>query len=207
MIASHRENPAARESLSPAPLGKAAEARSDEHREQEGRIAILVNGSLKVDGSRHQLSDFDTLLRGIALSDSPVLIEGGLPKDRLAVAARLHTLGRRADLPLRECPSVEDAAPLLRTLVSGESSLTTIGSWAIHEVGAWSEDAQATLARLLSIYDEGRLASIVGHERIPRIIVLTSDDSKAKLSVSLARRLSYFRIALCLTGTKEKAHG
>lgn len=154
----------------------------------EGGATLRINGALLGVARRPSLSDFDAALRGVALSDSPVLVRASRPDDRMHVAGRLHVLGRRRDLPLHAARSVEEA----RALIVARAS----GTWALYDVGAWSEEDQLALAQLLALFDEHRLHGNLSHEQIPRVVVIVSGETQASLCEELARRLAFFDVSI-----------
>src|SRR5688572_27529704 len=76
-------------------------------------LTLRVNGAVLAVARRPALSEIDQALRGIALSDSPVLVSAKRDDDKTAIASRLHSLGRRKDMPLRICKNEEEAKSLL----------------------------------------------------------------------------------------------
>jgi hypothetical protein len=143
------------------------------------------------------LKAFDQVLRAIALSDSPVLVEGGSPINRTQIAERLHILGRRSEQPFRICSTVRECKKLLSGDVGGASWEKRLGTWALRGVTAWSLDRQQELSALLERLDEQRFSSGVKHDKAPRVIVLLGEDeAPAELTPQLQKRLSFFHIAL-----------
>jgi len=159
-------------------------------------LALRVNGSLLAVGRRPRLVELEAPLRGIALSDSPVLLRADT-QDGGWIIQRLHALGRRADLPCRTCHTAVEAEPLLEAVDgSGDVSSETAGTWALFNVHWWSEDRQMQLASVLSKLDEGRLHGRLRHVHIPRVVVTVSPDFKqTKLQPDLERRLAYFNVS------------
>lgn len=159
-------------------------------------LALRVNGSLLAVGRRPSLLELEPALRGIALSDSPVLLRADT-QDGGWIIQRLHGLGRRSALPCRTCHTAVDAEELLEAVdESGEVDPRVAGSWALFNVHWWSADRQDQLASLLSKLDEGRLHGRLRHEHIPRVIVTVSPDFKqTKLQPELERRLAYFNVS------------
>lgn len=167
----------------------------------DGRVGLRVNGSVLAVGDRPELASFENALRGVALSDSPVLIRGQSP-DRKLLAERLHRLGRRAELPLRMCFSPDDAEDLFRAVGGPDSPPEALGTWALYGVASWPRELQLLLHKVLETLDEGRLHGRLAHERIPRVLVLEEpDDTGAGLEPELQRRLTFFSLAM--VDTKE----
>lgn len=159
-------------------------------------LALRVNGSLLAVGRRPELAELEPALRGIALSDSPVLLRAD-NQDGGWIIQRLHGLGRRGELPCRTCHTAVDAEDLLEAVDdSGEVSPDVAGTWALFNVHWWSVDRQEQLASLLSKMDEGRLHGRLRHEHIPRVVVTVSPELKqTKLQPELERRLAYFNVS------------
>src|SRR5688500_8957650 len=88
-------------------------------------INLKINGSLLAIGKRPSLNELDAPLRGVALSDSPVLVRATRESDRTHLTGRLHALSRRRDLPLYVCKNVADARSLIK---SGSR-----GTWALYD--------------------------------------------------------------------------
>jgi hypothetical protein len=151
-------------------------------------IKLRVNGTLLATGVRPAMNQLDAPLRGVALSDSPVLVRATREDDRSYVTGRLHALGRRADQPLHVCKSVDDA----RSLINNGAR----GTWALHDVASWTVEEQNSLAKLLAMLDQHRLHGNLSHDRIPRIVVIEGPDATKKLAPALIQRLSFFDIAL-----------
>jgi hypothetical protein len=161
----------------------------------ETGLALRVNGSLLAIGRRPRLDELDPPLRGIALSDSPVLLRADT-QDGGWIIQRLHGLGRRSAFPCRTCHTAVEAEPLLEAVdPSGEVSSEVAGTWALFNVHWWSCDRQDQLASVLSKLDEGRLHGRLRHIHIPRVIVTVSPEFKqSKLQPELERRLAYFNV-------------
>lgn len=151
-------------------------------------LDLRVNGSLLCTARRPALCELDAPLRGVALSDSPVLIRASQKDDRDHVTGRLHALGSRRALPLHVCRKIDDARALLK---SGAH-----GTWALQDVGAWSDAEQIALAKLLAAFDQHRLHGNLSRAELPRIVVTESSDGCSKLHPELAQRLAFFNIAL-----------
>lgn len=151
-------------------------------------INLRVNGALLAVGKRPSLNELDAPLRGVALSDSPVLLRASRDEDRAHVTGRLHALGRRSELPLHVCKNVDEARALIKNGARG--------TWALYDVAAWSEQEQASLANLLAQFDQHRLHGHLAHDRIPRVVVVEGAESAAKLAPELAQRLAFFDIAI-----------
>jgi len=151
-------------------------------------VDLRVNGELVCSARRPRLGALDAPLRGVALSDSPVLIRASREEDRIHVAGRLHALGRRRALPMHECRSVAEARALVK---SGAH-----GTWALFDVAAWSDGEQRNLARLIALFDQHRLHGNLAREELPRIVVIESSDSGGKLRPELEQRLAFFNIAI-----------
>lgn len=157
-------------------------------------VVLTINGSRLAVGTRPELTEFEAALRGVALSDSPVVIQA-LEEDQVHLVSRLHDLGRRCGMPLRECREVADLEPLFEGVTGGaETSDGCLGTWALYGVHRWSEEDQDRLGEILEVLDLGRLHGRLRHERIPRIIMLSSPEQASQLRSRLARRISYFTL-------------
>jgi hypothetical protein len=161
---------------------------------RETSKAVRLNGAVVGKGSAPTSPEVQRALRGVALSDSPVLVRAEAEQDRRGIANTLHVLGRRKALPMHECKSAEDALPLFRGVLGKIESALVFGTWALYGVASWSKEQQRELCRVLGALDEHRLHGRLSHERMPRVIVLEGDN-KAALEPELARRLSFFCIA------------
>ncbi|MGF1510203.1 MAG: hypothetical protein ACFB9M_11955 [Myxococcota bacterium] len=164
---------------------------------REGGLALRVNGSLLAVGRRPALAELNPALRGVALSDSPVLVQAE-PQDANLIIERIHTLGRRSEMPSRTCHTDVDAVVLLDAIhSSGDVKPDALGSWALFNVHWWSETKQKELAGVLEELDEGRLHGRLRHERIPRVVVAMSPELKSsRLIPVLDQRLNYFHISV-----------
>jgi hypothetical protein len=158
-------------------------------------MTLRVNGAVLAVAKRPALAELDGALRGIALSDSPVLISARREDDRAVIASRIHTLGRRRELPLRVCLREDEAKPLLVGALDERTGTDVRGTWALHGVGTWSSEMQHGLAAFLRALDEWRLHGRIAHERIPRVVVIEGPDGRAKLDPELVKRLSFFDVA------------
>ena len=170
------------------------------------------NLSLKINGTSHAqkkepevtreeaLKAFDHVLRAIALSDSPVLVQGGNKDTRAQIAERLHNLGRRAEQPLRMCSTPRDCTKLISNLFEGASWDTTLGTWVLRGVTEWAIDRQKELSNLLERLDQQRFSLGAKHDKVPRVIVLLGEaEEKEGLTPQLQQRLSFFNISLTAT--------
>lgn len=163
---------------------------------QSEAIALEINGAQLAVGQRPNLSELDPALRGVALSDSPVLIRASA-SDGTHLVDRLHALGRRAALPVHDCRSPAEAEALFRAVRStGDTDERALGTWALHGVDAWPSELQEDLSRILGALDEGRLHGRLRHDKIPRVVVVERPGAAAgALSPELERRLSFFKVA------------
>jgi len=170
----------------------------------ENGLGLKINGALLAVGRRPALEEWTPALRGIALSDSPVLIQA-THQDAAFLLDRIHELGRRSNLPLHHCHSESESVPLLQSIRSkGSVSDDALGTWAIFNVHWWSEDSQIRLAEILAGFDEARLHGRLRHERIPRVVVTMNPDTPASnLRGELRQRLAYYH----LTAVKPKEKG
>lgn len=173
------------------------------HAHGDDTVALRINGSLLAIGRRPELNELDVVLRGIALSDSPVLIRAGRADDRARLADRIHALGRRSGLPVHECRSVADADELFHAVEGKSPEVNARGTWTLHSVATWPKQRQLALGRLLAALDESRLHGRLAHESIPRVVVLESTDATQKLEPELERRLSFFNIAAAPATERE----
>lgn len=160
------------------------------------RVALHVNGHLLAVAQESGFHAFENALRGVALSDSPVLIRAD---DRHCgdLVNRLHKLGRRHEQPVHEIRHPEEAERLFRVVLDSdpEDSSEALGTWALHQVDAWPREMQLSLYRVLEQLDQSRLHGRLRHEKIPRVVVLQSDSqSGMSLEPELAARLSYFSV-------------
>lgn len=160
-------------------------------------LALKVNGSVLAVARRPQLQELEPALRGIALSDSPVLVCGD-SLDANHVVERLHVLSRRSHLPLRSVHSQREAEPLLRAIhETGDVRTDALGTWALHNVHWWSPEEQLDLAAILAELDEARLHGRLAHQRIPRVLVITRlGDKPGKLEPDLEQRLTFFNVTV-----------
>jgi len=165
------------------------------------------NLSLKINGTSHgqvnevsreqAMKAFDHVLRAIALSDSPVLVEGGDRDVRAQIAERLHNLGRRSEQPLRMCSTAREGKKLLKNLFEEASWDKTLGTWVLRGLTGWPLDRQKELSGLLDRLDQERFSVGAKHEKVPRVIVLLGEkENKEGLTPQLQRRLSFFNISL-----------
>lgn len=160
-------------------------------------VALRINGSLMGVAPEPNLDELEQALRGIALSDSPVLLRGS---EQIChdLVEQLHRLGRRAALPMHNCHSPEDAEHLFRTVLDEEDEPNdaALGTWALFRVEAWPRELQVSLHRILEALDESRLHGRLRHDRIPRVVVVQESDSDGRsLDPALKRRLSYFNLS------------
>ncbi len=161
----------------------------------EEKLALKINGAVLTIAERPALKELDAPLRGIALSDSPVLIQG-TTEDCDQLVNKLHSLGRRAALPVRTCYSPDEAEVLFDAILAdGDTQTGVLGTWALHGVDSWPRELQMSLNRVLEAFDEGRLHGRLRHERIPRVVVLQQREArKGALEPELQRRLSFFHL-------------
>ncbi len=165
--------------------------------QERNSLFLSINGTGLAEGRRPELDEFDLPLRGVALADSPVLIEGGQAQDRVRVSHRLHELGRRADLPISQCTNQNEATEALEAFMQSHFEDLPVGTWIFHRVDKWSKTLQKKLETILAGIDECRLNGESLHERIPRIQVVVGDeDARASLIPELFRRLTFFHIVL-----------
>jgi hypothetical protein len=159
-------------------------------------LALHINGSLLAVGQRPALGEFDPPLRGVALSDSPVLIKAS-EQDGPVLVERLHALGRRRALPMHDCRSPEEALRLLGAVrETGETSPEALGTWAFYGVTSWPSSMQSELNRVLAMLDEGRLHGRLRHEGMPRVVVVQYPGERADhLDPELVQRLSFFSLS------------
>ncbi len=128
-----------------------------------------------------------SVLRGVARSDSPILLEGQ-PALAAHLVERLHILGRRAALPLHQCWTAEDAQPLL----DGLKNTPPPGTWVLWNLPLWPVHARHSLREALEQADEGRLAGRFHPETLPRIVGVGTQG----LETSLVQRLGFFRLVV-----------
>ncbi|MCK6548626.1 hypothetical protein L6R52_22465 [Myxococcota bacterium] len=169
-------------------------------------FVVRLNGTLLNGAARDgRGSALDVPLRGIALSDSPVLIHSDVDAERTEMVMRLHVLGRRRRHPIHVCHTEQDAEALFRLVPRDEqktspaSTLDAVvraaGTWAMQDVGTWSKEHQLELVRLLAILDEHRLHGRLPHDKIPRVMVVQSSRGP-ELVPELQQRLSFFELSL-----------
>ncbi len=168
---------------------------NDSNPKGEG-VALHVNGHLLAVAQESGFHKFDPALRGVALSDSPVLIRA---KDTHGgdIVDRLHKLGRRNGQPVHQCRHPEQAERLFRVVLEStdEGNTEALGTWALHRVEAWPREMQLNLHRVLEQLDQSRLHGRLKHERIPRVVVLQAvGQQNQNLEPELAARLSYFSV-------------
>lgn len=178
-------------------------------------FVVRLNGTLLAGAARDgRGSALDVPLRGIALSDSPVLIHSDVELERTDMVKRLHELGRRRAHPIHFCRTEQDAEVLFRLVPSDEQMASparaldavahAAGTWAMHDVGKWPKERQLELVRLLEILDEHRLHGRLPHDRIPRVIVVETSHDR-HLAPELQQRLSFFELSLG-DSAREKPH-
>lgn len=161
---------------------------------QTSALRLTINGSKLAVGTRPGLDEFEAALRGVALSDSPVVVHAGEDVQE-HLLGRLHSLGRRNGMPLHECRDVNAVEPLFDGVSGGaETSDGCLGTWALYGVETWTEKDQDRLGEILEVLDLGRLHGRLRHERIPRIVMLSSSERGRRLRTGLARRISYFTL-------------
>lgn len=163
---------------------------------EQDKLALHINGTLLAVADADDLENFDPALRGVAMSDSPVLIQGeGDTCDLLC--DRLHALGRRNEQPVHRCNVPEEAERLFNSVLGrNPSEGESLGTWALHRVEAWPREMQLNLQRVLETLDESRLHGRLRHDRIPRVVVLQSEaPTHSRLEPELHQRLSYFNVA------------
>jgi hypothetical protein len=172
--------------------------------EPENGLALKVNGTTLAVGRRPKLAEWTPALRGIALSDSPVLVQAS-DQDAAHILEQLHRLGRRSELPIHHCHTESEGTNLLRGMSSdGIVAPESMGTWAIFNVHWWSEESQTTLGRVLESFDEARLHGRLSHSKIPRVVVTMSAHTQASnLREPLRQRLAYYH----LSATAPKAKG
>lgn len=167
------------------------------------RLCLTINGSKLAEGTAPSYEELQPALRSIALSDSPVIVRAP-DEARQHLVEELHRLGRRAQLPIHPCTSAQEAEPLFDSLTArGETKPECLGTWALHDVGAWPRASQEKLSDLLEALDLGRLHGQLRHERIPRVVMLTSHADAPSILPSLARRIGYFNLTAVPTAGKE----
>ena len=168
---------------------------------------MTKNISLKINGTSHgqrqgvsrdeAMRAFDHVLRAIALSDSPVLVQGGDKTIRAQIAERLHNLGRRAEQPLRICSSARDCTSLISSIIEGASWHEQLGTWVLRGVTGWPSARQDELSSMLERLDQGRFSVGAKHDKVPRVIVLLGEnETETELVPQLQQRLSFFNISL-----------
>ena len=165
-------------------------------------LALTINGSKLAVGQRPSLSELDPALRSVALSDSPIIIKAPA-SDQSHLVSKLHKLGRRSSLPLRQCTVAEEAYELFDAVEdSGDTKPGALGTWVLYNINSWPISHQQRLSRVLEALDLGRLHGRLRHEKIPRVIVVTSQNGTASMPSDLEKRISYFRLTAELE-TKE----
>lgn len=166
-------------------------------------LTLKVNGALLAVGRRPALEEWTPALRGIALSDSPVLIQAS-HQDAAFLLDRIHRLGRRRELPVYHCHTEAESDALLSSLSEeGEVSDDALGTWAIYNVHWWSEESQNRLSEVLGRLDEARLHGRLRHDRIPRVVVtMTPETFPSNLQPELGQRLSYYHLSALQTKQK-----
>ena len=169
----------------------------------ETGLALKVNGTVLAVGRRPSLEAWHPALRGVALSDSPVLVQAQ-HQDAAFILDRLHQLGRRAELPVHHCHDESEGTDLLQSLADdGTVTEEALGTWAIFNVHWWSDESQLRLADVLGKFDEGRLHGRLRHIRIPRVVVTMSPETQASgLRSALRQRLAYYHLSAAAPKTK-----
>ncbi|MBR56500.1 MAG: hypothetical protein CMH54_00420 [Myxococcales bacterium] len=165
---------------------------------EKPQLSIQVNGAPPRRAQAPDFSEIEQTLRGIALADSPVLIEGADDQTRENVAQLLHLYGRRAELPMHLCNSVEDAMELLNTgaFISSNDEPPS-GTWVLRDVTQWSLESLEALNRAIQQLHVTRVRGQFLHKTLPRIVVLDPppEDGNEMLA-ALRRNLSFFHICL-----------
>lgn len=167
-------------------------------------LELHINGTLLAVSETADLEDFDPALRGVALSDSPVLIQGSTTTCDL-LCERLHALGRRNSQPVHRCNLPEEAERLFRhVLDKTDAEGESLGTWALHRVEAWPRELQLSLQRVLEQLDESRLHGRMHHDRLPRVVVLQDEaPGHSRMEPELHQRLSYFSVAARPSNTTD----
>jgi hypothetical protein len=175
--------------------------------EQESGLALKVNGTVVAVGRRPDLESWRPALRGVALSDSPVLVQAP-HHDASFILDRLHRLGRRSDLPVHHCHDENDGPALLECLDRNETpDAGALGTWAIFNVHWWSDENQLRLADLLGRLDEARLHGRLRHDQIPRVIVTMNPETPASgLRNALRQRLCYYQLSAVTPKKRESTN-
>lgn len=157
-------------------------------------LLLTINGSKLAVGTRPGLAELEAALRGVALSDSPVIVKAPA-EDQPHLLQRLHELGRRKGLPIHECRESDQINLLLQGVNSGADTTTDcLGTWALYGVESWDEDMQERLGKVLEALDLGRLHGRLRHEKIPRVVLMTQNGRSRRLVPLLSRRISYFTL-------------
>jgi hypothetical protein len=172
--------------------------------EHTDHLSLTVNGSKLAVGARPGLGELEPALRSVALSDSPVFVRAP-EADFEHLLARLHQLGRRAQLPIFRVERPEDIDPLFEILSSPRhGGDTVLGTWALFAVSSWPEEKQEKLGELLETLDLARLHGRLRHERIPRVVVFSALEAPERLRPDLDQRVSYFTLVAEHHQPKEK---
>ena len=97
------------------------------------RVALHVNGHFLAEAQESSFDAFEYALRGVALSDSPVLIRAS-DRHLRDLVERLHRLGRRKQQPVHQCRHPEEAQKLFRVVLESDDheSGDALGTWALH---------------------------------------------------------------------------
>ena len=166
---------------------KATQRPETERADADLDFTLSINGTVTMIGHPSVSRQGEATLRGIALSNSPVQIAGGLEEDRRVLAEQLHQLSRRAAHPLHFCSGVNDARRLLDALLDAAAegrdhdgpvvAESERGTWALSEICDWPLGAQEQLERALAYLDGSWLGGRTKNEDMPRVVVLSSDDA------------------------------
>ena len=163
---------------------------------QTEHVSLTINGSELAVAGHPEFQELESALRSIALSDSPVVIRS--PEEvQEHLLNRLHALGRRADLPIHICRIAKEAEELMSALsTKGDTTSTSLGTWALFDIEKWPENQQNRLGELLEQFDLGRLHGRLRHERIPRVMAFSNLFVKNRIKPSLEKRISYFTLTI-----------
>lgn len=172
-----------------------------------GTFAVKVNGGTLIETSAPGFKEIEGTLRGVALSDSPVCIEGGAPLVQEQILEHLHRLSRRSHQPVYRCNRFKDVRPLMDAVLESESQALPLGTWVLSNVDRWKPQQQKNLEAALTAIDNDRLCGRGKHENIPRLVTVQSTERKInELSDRLKNRLSFFQISLEEVSNTPKDH-
>jgi hypothetical protein len=160
-------------------------------------FAVQVNGGTSVQTSSPGFEEIRGALRGVALSDSPICIQGGDRYSQEKLLEQLHGLSRRSHQPIYKCQRFQDVLPLMDAILKPRGQEVPLGTWVLQNLEQWKPKQRDNLEAVVTTIDNNRLCGRGKHENVPRLVtVQKEEDAMDKLSERLKTRLSFFQISL-----------